>query len=134
MLRKVVMISVTCVLAACTSPAASPTETVRSRSASDALATSPPAAGVSSDARTIVKVRLRDVDLTIQSSPGGPRFVVSAIDGAVLERDLEDGELAARYPDLYRLYRSAMVRTGSYLDARLDSTRDIEPLSQRAHR
>jgi hypothetical protein len=55
--------------------------------------------------------------------------VVSAIDGAVLERDLEEGQLAARYPDLYRVYRSALVKAkGTYLDARLDSTRDVDRL------
>jgi hypothetical protein len=75
----------------------------------------------------IVKLRLRDVDVTIESSAHGPRFVLSAIDGAVLERDLDDAELAARYPDVYRIYRSALVNAkGTYLDARLDSPRDIE--------
>jgi hypothetical protein len=70
----------------------------------------------------IVKLRLRDVDMTIESSSRGPRFAVVARDGAFTERDLAAEDLAARHPELYQLYRSAVVRApgAPYLDARLD--------------
>ncbi len=70
----------------------------------------------------IVKLRLRDVDMTIESSSRGPRFAVAARDGAFAARDLAADDLAARFPELYQLYRSAVVRApgAPYLDARLD--------------
>jgi len=123
MLRRIVMVVIACAVAACTSPAATPTDSIRSPGANTVLPS--PAHDEPSAGPIIVKLRLRDVDLTIESSARGPRFVVSSIDGAIIERDLEDRELAARYPDLYRMYRSALVKAkGTYLDARLDSARD----------
>jgi hypothetical protein len=132
MLRSAMIVATLCLLSDCSSPAAAPTESVRS---SGAKPSSTAAVSAASTNPSIVKLRLRDVDLTIVSSAEGPRFVLSAIDGAVLDANLGDAELAARYPDLYRLYRSALVRAkGVYLDARLDaprelgSSRDVGPL------
>jgi hypothetical protein len=127
------LVATVSMVSACSSPVAAPTESVRSRIATPVAPT--PTPDESLPRPTIVKLRLRDVDLTIESSANGPRFVLSAIDGAVLERDLDDAELAARYPDVYQVYRSALVKAkGTYLDARLDSPRDIETLPRHRRR
>jgi hypothetical protein len=124
MARMVSLAAMVVSLAGCTSPVGAPTEADRSRDAI-LLQTAPPR-----DARerpVIVKLELRDADLIIEASPNGPRFAVAAEGGAV-ERNLGIAELAARYPALYQLYRSAVVRgSGPYLDARLDSRIPIEP-------
>jgi hypothetical protein len=100
--------------AGCAAPVTAPVEADRSR---DAIAVQPAGRPV------IAKLRLRDVDLTIESSSRGPLFAVAARDGSFSERDLGADDLAARYPMLYQFYRSAVARSpeGPYLDARLDT-------------
>ena len=118
MARIVSLAAIVVSLTGCTSPVGAPTEADRSRDAI-VLQTAP-----TLDARArpvIVNLRLRDADLTIEASHDGPRFSVAAA-GVAIDRDLGIAELAARYPALYQLYRSAIVRgSGPYLDARLDS-------------
>ncbi len=112
-------------IAGCASQTTTPNEADRSRDAIAAGATAPPVAP--SRRPVIAKLRLRDADLTIESTGSGPRFSVAAFDGAYVERDLGADELASRYPALYQLYRSAIAGASSaYLDARLDSRIETE--------
>lgn len=109
-------------LVACSSPLAAPPEVQGSGQAPGASILSPAAAA--SPRPLIAKVVMRDAELAIVASPEGPRFSVASQEGAVLSSDLGEAELKAKYPAIYQLYRSAMVRTGApYLDATL--TRSI---------
>lgn len=123
MVRIVSLAAIVVSLTGCASPVAAPTEADRSRDAI-VLQTAP-----TRDLRerpVIVKLKLRDAELTIEASQDGPRFSVGTAGGAV-DRDLGVNELAARYPALHQLYHSAVVRgSGPYLDARLDA-RILEP-------
>jgi hypothetical protein len=100
-------------LGGCTSPIPEPD---RSR---DAISAEPP---VPNARPVIVKLRTRDADLTIESSREGPRFAVATL--GTTDRDLDVAALAGKYPDLYRLYRSSVVRAAPYLDARVDRQDD----------
>jgi hypothetical protein len=108
-------LAVASLVTGCATPVTAPAEADRSR---DAIAAQPVARP------TIAKLRLRDVDLTIESSSRGPLFAVTARDGSFTEHDLAADDLAARYPMLYEVYRSAVARTpgAPYLDARLDTS------------
>jgi hypothetical protein len=109
MMRAAIWTTLCLALGGCASPLAEPD---RSR---DAIASEPPA---TNGRPIIVTLKTRDADLTIESSREGPRFGVATAGGT--ERDLDVAALAGKYPDLYRLYRSAVVRSAPYLDARLD--------------
>jgi hypothetical protein len=99
--------------AGCAAPVTAPVEADRSH---DAIATSARS--------TIAKLRLRDVDLIIESGARGPLFAVAARNGSFAERGLAAEDLAARYPALYQFYRSGVARApgAPYLDARLDTS------------
>src|SRR5947209_1494344 len=107
MLTKGILVTMLSVISACSSQAVAPTEAVRS--GGTAGQTAPSTAAPSSEGATIVKLRLRDVDLSIESTREGPSFALAAPDGVVLERGLDAAELRARHPDLYRVVQSAVV-------------------------
>src|SRR6266568_1062366 len=111
MVRAVPLALVLALLGGCATPVTAPTEADRAR---DAIAVEPIARPA------IVKLRLRDIDLTVESGSREPLFAVTARDGAFVERDLSTDALAARYPALYQVYRSAVARTlgAPFLDAR----------------
>jgi len=70
--------------------------------------------------KVIMKLRFRDMDLSVLSGPDSPRFAVAARGSTSLVPSLDERQLAEQYPDLHELYRSAVAQTGRYLDARLD--------------
>jgi hypothetical protein len=105
-------------MAACSSQLSSPSE---AKQGGDLAAPARP---------VIAKLVFRDVDLVILSGSDGPRFSIDDKLGAPLARELADGDLAARYPEIYQVYRSAFVqRHGPYLDATFSPPRE-EPGSR----
>ncbi len=59
-----------------------------------------------SEGTVIAYLKSRDHLLAIYSSPDGPRFDVSTVDGKLLVANVSLSELEQRHPELYRSYQS----------------------------
>ena len=55
--------------------------------------------------------------ITIHASSEEPRFTVATADGRVLVEALSASEIAEKYPEIYKLYRSTFAQSDGYLDA-----------------
>jgi hypothetical protein len=112
----------------CSSPAPPPVSGPAASGARAAVeaAAATPVAGASPAPRVIGRVRIRDVTLTMHATGRGPRFALSDGEGATLARDLDERALAARYPDVAAVYRSALAGA-PFLDARLDTQDEPNP-------
>lgn len=58
---------------------------------------------------TITRLVLRDRVIVITSAPQGLLYSVSTPDGAVLDANLSEAQLAAKYPDVYESVRPAVA-------------------------
>ena len=67
----------------------------------------------------------RDHTVAFYSTPEGPRFTVSTVDGKVLGEQLSVDQLRAQLPKIYEEFKSSVAGPGGYLDAssRLDASR-----------
>nr|WP_155751752.1 hypothetical protein [Scytonema sp. UIC 10036] len=52
---------------------------------------------------------LRDHQITINSTPNGFAYTVRSSDGTILDAQLNDTQLQAKYPDIYDAVRPAMA-------------------------
>lgn len=57
--------------------------------------------------------------LTFYSTPEGPRFSVSTLDGDVLGEQMSVDQLRAQLPDVYETFKSSIAGTGGNMDASL---------------
>ena len=70
-----------------------------------------------SAAKPLGSLKGREHLVTFYSTPIGPRFTVSTLDGKMLGEQLSVEELRAQLPDVYETVKSSIAQTGGHLDA-----------------
>jgi hypothetical protein len=77
---------------------------------------------------------LRDRVITINSGPNGLSYTISNQDGTVLDAQLSDAQLQAKYPEVYDDVRPAMAgskKTDDSMKIMLEETKDVPSNSLR---
>ncbi|MGH8000113.1 MAG: hypothetical protein ACREPR_11930 [Brasilonema sp.] len=69
------------------------------------------AATRASEDQSLTTLVMRDRLITIKNSPNGLSYTVSTQDGAVLDAQLSDAQLQAKYPEVYDTVRPAIANS-----------------------
>ena len=112
-------ITITCLVGCSSKPSQDQTVVRPNESAAPVAATVEPAAPADVGPGTpIGSLKGRNHTVTFYSTPEGPRFTVSTVDGRVLGQQLSVDQLRAQLPQVYEEFKSSIAGLGGYLDAR----------------
>lgn len=89
----------------------------KSAASAAAAAVEPAAPADAGPGTPIGSLRGRDHTVAFYSTPEGPRFTVSTVDGKVLGEQLSVEQLRAQLPKVYEEFKSSIAGPGGYLDA-----------------
>lgn len=81
-----------------------------------------------SEHQPLTTLVMRDRVITIHNGPKGLSYTVSTQDGTVLDAQLSDAQLQAKYPEVYDNVRPAIARQGAGLRPIADSDKTDGPV------
>ena len=77
--------------------------------------------------QVVTTLQTRDHEITVYTTPEGPRFTIAAAGGTVLAEQLTTREFRASFPGLHERYDSAFAEDGAVIDASAESRTPTEP-------